>query len=352
MQSIIKSNNLNDDIRQILSNIKFDKLFILTDEHTINLCLPLLSQVDMINNANKIVISSNDSNKTLENLSHIWKQLTENGATRHSLLINLGGGMITDIGGFASATFKRGIKYINIPTTLLGAVDAAVGGKTGINFEGFKNEIGAFYPAKHVLISSHFFSTLNKNDILSGYAEMIKHSLISNNEEWQELLKLDIENIDYEWLNDALFRSVSIKEDIVKKDPFEHNIRKALNLGHTIGHAFESFTLDNNKPVLHGYAVAWGMIAELYLSHRLCNFPKDKLQETVRFIHSNYGYMSISCDDYNQLYEIMRHDKKNANSSAINFTLLSDIGEIIIDQVIDEELIYQSLDFYRDSVGL
>lgn len=352
MRAIIKSNNLPNDIERVLENIKHDKLFILTDEHTINLCLPLLSKVKAINDAGSIVISSNDSNKTLENLTQIWKHLTANGATRHSLLINLGGGMITDIGGFAAATFKRGIKYINIPTTLLGAVDAAVGGKTGINFEGFKNEIGAFYPSKHVLISSHFFATLSKNDILSGYAEMIKHALISNNNEWEELLKLDIDNVDYEWLNEAVFRSVSIKEDIVEQDPFEHNIRKALNLGHTIGHAFESFALDNNKPVLHGYAVAWGIIAELYLSHRLCNFPKEKLQETVKFIHKNYGYMEISCDDYDQLYEIMTHDKKNADISNINFTLLSDIGEIKIDQTADEELIFQALDFYRDSFGM
>lgn len=352
MQAIIKSNNLTEDIQNILSNIKYDKLFILTDEHTINLCLPLLSKVDAINEAGKIVVPSNDNNKTLENLAHIWKHLTENEASRHSLLINLGGGMITDIGGFAAATFKRGIKYINIPTTLLGAVDAAVGGKTGINFEGFKNEIGAFYPALHVLISSHFFSSLDKNDIISGYAEMIKHALISNNDDWKVLLKLDINNIDYDWLNEALFRSVSIKESIVEQDPYEHNIRKALNLGHTIGHAFESFALDNNKPVLHGYAVAWGIIAELYLSHKLCGFPKDKLQETVRFIHNNYGYMEISCDDYEQLYETMKHDKKNASSEEINFTLLSDVGEIKINQTADEELIFQSLDFYRDCFGM
>ncbi len=354
MQTIIKSNSLTEDIIHILSNTKYDKLFILTDEHTINLCLPLLKSVSEIDNAGHIVVPSNDSNKTLENLAHIWKYLTENGATRHSLLINLGGGMITDIGGFAAATFKRGIRYINIPTTLLGAVDAAVGGKTGINFGGFKNEIGSFYPAKHVVISSHFFSTLRNNDILSGYAEMLKHALINdnnNNNEWEELLKLDINNIDYEWLNDAVFRSVSIKEHIVEKDPYEHNIRKALNLGHTIGHAFESLALENEEPVLHGYAVAWGLIAELYLAHRICHFPQEKLIKTVQFIHKNYGAMNVTCDDYERLYEIMKHDKKNIDST-INFTLLADIGDIKINQTADKELIFESLDFYRDSVGL
>ncbi|MEA4949557.1 MAG: 3-dehydroquinate synthase [Petrimonas sp.] len=352
MQRIIKSRDLIADIEKILSEIKYDKLFVLTDEHTAKLCLPMLVTIAAIKDAGRVVIPANDTNKTLENLSHIWKRLTGNGATRHSLLINLGGGMITDIGGFAAATFKRGIKYINIPTTLLGAVDAAVGGKTGINFEGFKNEIGAFYPAEYVFISSHFFSTLDREDILSGFSEMLKHALINTEAEWEKLLAFDAGNIDYGWLTEAISRSVSIKEQIVEKDPFEHNIRKALNLGHTIGHAFESFALETGKPVLHGYAVAWGLISELYLSHRICGFPKDKLQETVRFIHRNYGALAISCDDYEHLYEIMKHDKKNASASFINFTLLSDIGNIQINQTADKELIFQSLDFYRDSVGL
>ena len=280
MQRIIKSTNLITDIEKTVSGIKHDKLFVLTDEHTANLCFPILEPFAAIKNASRIVIPANDTNKTLENLAHIWKHLTQNGATRHSLLINLGGGMITDIGGFAAATFKRGITYVNIPTTLLGAVDAAVGGKTGINFEGFKNEIGAFYPAECVLISSRFFHTLGREDILSGFSEMLKHALISAEEEWERLLAFDAGNIDYEWLTDAVFRSVSIKEGIVEKDPFESHIRKALNLGHTVGHAFESFALETARPVLHGYAVAWGLIAELYLSHRMCGFPKEELQKT------------------------------------------------------------------------
>jgi len=352
MQRIIKSTNLITDIEKTVSGIKHDKLFVLTDEHTANLCFPILEPFAAIKNASRIVIPANDTNKTLENLAHIWKHLTQNGATRHSLLINLGGGMITDIGGFAAATFKRGITYVNIPTTLLGAVDAAVGGKTGINFEGFKNEIGAFYPAECVLISSRFFHTLGREDILSGFSEMLKHALISAEEEWERLLAFDAGNIDYEWLTDAVFRSVSIKEGIVEKDPFESHIRKALNLGHTVGHAFESFALETARPVLHGYAVAWGLIAELYLSHRMCGFPKEELQKTVRFIHRNYGAFALDCDDYEHLYDIMKHDKKNAIASSVNFTLLSGIGKIQINQVAGKDLIFQSLDFYRDSVGL
>lgn len=351
MQQIIKTSHIISDIEKSVSGIKHDKLFVLTDEHTHKLCFPVIETAPSVKKAGQIVIAANDANKTLENLAQIWQHLTENGATRHSLLINLGGGMITDIGGFAAATFKRGIKYINIPTTLLGAVDAAVGGKTGINFGGYKNEIGAFYPAEYVIIAPDFFSTLNTRDILSGYAEMIKHALIHSQPDWEALLAQFAENINHEWLNDMVYRSVSIKQRIVEKDPFEKDVRKALNLGHTVGHAFESFALENGKPQLHGYAVAYGLMAELYLSHRLCGFPKEKLQKTVRFIHQNYGALPISCDNYEQLYETMKHDKKN-EGDIINFTLLSDIGNVKIDETADKNLVFESLDFYRDSVGL
>lgn len=351
VQQIIKSYSLTEDLKKILSEIEHDKLFILTDEHTMKLCLPLLTSILEIDKAPKIVIPAGDINKTLENLTHIWKQLTTNGATRHSLLINLGGGMVTDIGGFAAATFKRGVSYINIPTTLLGAVDAAVGGKTGINFEGYKNEIGAFYPANHVLISSDFFLTLSVKDVLSGYAEMLKHALIDSYTEWNKIKSIDLENVSYDNLKEALFRSIAIKQNIVEQDPFEQNIRKALNLGHTIGHAFESFAIETENPVLHGYAVAWGMIAELYLAYKICGFPKETLIEASQYIHQLYGAFDIKCDDYENLYAYMLHDKKN-EGQLINFTLLSDVGKIMINQNATKDMIFEALDFYRDSVGL
>lgn len=310
MQTIIKSNNLPADVEKTIRNIHFDKLFILTDEHTHELCLPLLKELPQLHEATQIITPADDTNKTIVHLSKVWKQLTENGATRHSLLVNLGGGMVTDLGGFAAATFKRGIKYINIPTTLLGAVDAAVGGKTGVNFEGYKNEIGAFYPSEFVIISSDFFHTLNQKALLSGYAEMIKHALIHSTADLEKLIQFSLEDIDYSKLNEMVFRSVGIKQRIVEKDPFEKDIRKALNLGHTTAHSFESFAIETGNPVPHGYAVAWGLIVELYLSHRLCNFPKEKLQKTVRFIRQHYGAFPISCDHYEKLYDIARHDKK------------------------------------------
>ncbi|MDR1516997.1 MAG: 3-dehydroquinate synthase [Dysgonamonadaceae bacterium] len=351
MQQIIKSKHIVQDVEKVVKNIHHDRLFILVDENTNSFCYPLMDSSETLAKAKRIVIPAGDTHKTLENLSSIWKQLTENGATRHSLLVNLGGGMITDMGGFAAATFKRGIACINVPTTLLGAVDAAVGGKTGINFDGYKNEVGAFYSAGFVLISSDFFKTLSLTEILSGYAEMIKHSLIHSQTDWNKLLAFPFDDINYEELNELSFRSVSIKQRIVEKDPYEKDIRKALNLGHTVSHAFESFAIEKNTPVPHGFAVAWGLIAELYLSCRLCDFPKEKLHKTAVFVQHHYGAFPIACDDYERLYEIMTHDKKNEDS-AINFTLLSDIGNVKINQNVDKAMIFEALDFYRDSVGV
>ncbi len=350
-QQVIKCSQLATDVEKTIQAIRHDKLFVLVDKHTHAHCLPLLNEVPAIQTATTIVIPAGDTNKTFEQLNEVWKQLTNNGATRHSLLVNLGGGMITDLGGFAAATFKRGIKYINIPTTLLGAVDAAVGGKTGINFEGYKNEIGAFYPAKRVLISSDFFQSLDHTAILSGYAEMVKHALIHSAADWEKLLTFPLDEINYSQLNELVFRSVGIKRAIVEKDPYEKNIRKALNLGHTTAHAFESFAISRGTPVPHGYAVAWGLIVELWLSHRQCDFPKEKLLKTVRFIQQQYGAFSITCEDYETLFDIAMHDKKNVGGT-INFTLLSEIGNVQIDQTADKNLIFDAFDFYRDSVGL
>ena len=347
MQQIIKSNKISDDLSEVLGKMTFDKLFVLTDEHTESECYPIISSIPIIEKAKRVVIPADDRNKNIENLSQVWKFLTTNGATRHSLLINLGGGMITDLGGFAAATFKRGIAYINIPTTLLGAVDASVGGKTGINFEGYKNEIGAFHPAQHIIISAEFLNTLSQKDILSGYAEMIKHALLDSKETWSRTLNFDLEKIDYDQLNDLVMVSVFIKQRIVEQDPFEKNIRKSLNLGHTIGHAFESFALDKEEPVPHGYAIAWGLIAELYLSHKLCNFPIESLDIVCKFIRKNYGHFDIKQEDYETLYQFMVHDKKNEGDT-INFTLLADIGDIQINQNADKELTFEALDYYRD----
>ena len=254
--------------------------------------------------------------------------------------------MVTDLGGFAASTFKRGINYINIPTTLLSMVDASVGGKTGINFNGLKNEIGVFNNASTVILDTQFLKTLDEENIYSGYAEMLKHGLISNEAMWAELLRFDLEQPDLVALRSMVADSVAVKERIVTEDPTEKGIRKALNLGHTIGHAFESFAL-THEPILHGYAVAYGLICELYLSCIKTGFPTDKMRQTVRFIREHYGMMTITCDDYPVLLELMTHDKKNVGDT-INFTLLGGIGDIIINQTASKEEICEALDFYRE----
>ena len=260
--------------------------------------------------------------------------------------------MVTDLGGFAASTFKRGIDFINLPTTLLAMVDASVGGKTGINFNGLKNEIGVFNEARYVIMDTAFLRTLDTKNLLSGYAEMLKHGLIANEAIWAELLNFNPQVPDLKRLQAMLGQSVKVKENIVEADPLEKSLRKSLNLGHTFGHAFESFSLQHaaeqhTAPLLHGYAVAFGLICELYLSAKKAGFPTEKLHQTVRFIRENYGTLPITCDHYDALIDLMRHDKKNITGE-INFTLLADIGKIRINQTATTEEIKEALDFFRE----
>ena len=346
-QDIIISRNLGQDIEEAVGRRPHDRIFVLTDTTTLGLCWPLVSTLHCLQGAQMITIGDTDENKTLNSLTHVWTALQQGGATRHSLLLNLGGGMVTDLGGFAASTFKRGLDYINIPTTLLSQVDASVGGKTGINFGGLKNEIGVFNCALTVILSTDFLRSLDMRNILSGYAEMLKHGLISNEESWAELLSFDLDEPDYERLGALVAKSVAVKERIVEEDPTEKGIRKALNLGHTAGHALESLALEEGRTVLHGYAVAWGLICELYLSTVRCGFPKDKLRQTVQFIRQNYGDFPLDCKQYDRLYAFMTHDKKN-EAGRINFTLLGNIGDIRINQQASKEEIFEMLDFLRE----
>ena len=345
-QNVVISDNLELSLNEAIEACEHDKMFILADETTKDCCLPVVEGFAALQGAKRITIGATDTHKTLESLAHVWEELGAGGGTRHSLLINIGGGMVTDLGGFAASTFKRGINYINIPTTLLSMVDASVGGKTGINFRGLKNEIGVFNNASTVILNTQFLKTLDAENICSGYAEMLKHGLINNEAMWAELINFDLEAPDLKLLNRMVGDSVAVKERIVTEDPMEKGIRKALNLGHTVGHAFESLALQR-KPVLHGYAVAWGLICELYLSCIKTGFPTDKMRQTVRFIQEHYGKMDISCDDYPTLLELMTHDKKNV-AGIINFTLLGGIGDIRINQTATKEEICEALDFYRE----
>jgi 3-dehydroquinate synthase len=299
----------------------------------------------------QIIIEATDNAKNVESLTEVWTELSNHGATRHSLLINVGGGMVTDLGGFAAATFKRGIQFINVTTTLLGAVDAAVGGMTGVNLGSIKNEIGAFAPANAVLISTAFFETLDHDNLLSGYAEMLKHGILSSKQHTYDLLQYDLQHWDTESLLPLLEYSVNVKRNIVRQDPYEKGLRKALNLGHTFGHAFETWCMQNRRPVLHGYAVAWGLVCELIMSHQQVGFPSDVLYEIARFVRSHYGPLFITCDDYPALFELMKHDKKNEGDE-INFTLMSEIGVPALNHSADEKQIGAVLDIYRDLMGI
>ncbi|MDR2810911.1 MAG: 3-dehydroquinate synthase [Tannerellaceae bacterium] len=351
-QKVIISNDLKTDLERFLSTLKYDKLFILTDTNTKEKCYPLIKDISVLQAARLICILSGDVHKNQEQLSAVWQILSNEGASRNSLLINLGGGMITDLGGFAGATFKRGLQTLNIPTTLMALVDAAVGGKTGINFNGLKNEIGSFYPPVCVFINSSFLRTLDWNNLLSGYAEMMKHALISSMETYASVLSFDLSKpVDYALLNRMVAQSVAIKERIVEEDPKEKGIRKALNFGHTVGHAIESLSFKTDTPLLHGHAVAVGIVCELYLSYKQCGFPTDKLTQTIHYIKEYYPPFFFDCKAYDSLYEWMTHDKKNENG-IINFTLLSDIGQIHINRSVNKELIWESLDFYRESFGI
>ncbi len=388
-QQIIISNDIEHDLATAVAESEHDRVFVLTDDTTHECCLPkvaaLLAQYDAV----PITIAHGDQHKTLAALGDVWTALQQGGATRHSLLINLGGGMITDLGGFAAATFKRGINFINIPTTLLAMVDAAVGGKTGINFGGLKNEIGAFADARFVIINTSFLDTLDAENLCSGYAEMLKHALISDERMWAEHVNFDLSQPDLSELQRMVAESIAVKERIVAEDPHEHGIRKALNFGHTIGHALEEFALQQaggavvsarllplarartapnnqltsggavvstapnnqltpgNRPLLHGYAVAFGLIGELYMSARKAGFPTERLHQTARFIRENYAQTEFTCNDYPTLLNLMRHDKKNT-SGVINFTLLHNIGDIRINQTATDEEIREALDFIRE----
>ena len=344
-QRVVISSNIAETLTEAVGRVEFDRLFVLTDNTTIELCWPLIENLPCVADAKHICIGSTDIFKNLDTLASVWTALQEGGATRHSLMICLGGGMVTDLGGFAASTFKRGIHYINIPTTLLSMVDASVGGKTGINFGGLKNEIGVFNEADTVILDTVFLKTLDDANLLSGYAEMLKHGLISNDEHFHTIINTEPGTVT----SSLIAENVAVKERIVTEDPHEKGLRKALNFGHTIGHAFESFAMHEERPILHGHAVALGMVCELYLSCIRCGFPTTTMRQVVEFIRQHYPVLAYTCDDYPTLFQLMQHDKKNTGST-INFTLLSGIGQLQLNQTATQEEIYETLDFLREGM--
>lgn len=324
-------------------------VFMLADSNTMTAVADsLLDSLPVSDGVRLIVVPPGDDNKSLQSLSYIWQQLSDGGATRSSLLVNVGGGMVTDIGGFAAATFKRGIRFVNIPTSLLAAVDASIGGKTGINFSGLKNEVGVFAEAEAVIVDASLFASLPHGELVSGYAELLKHALLQSCEALYGALSFDLSEPDFVRLQQLLRESILVKKRVVEADPFERGLRKALNLGHTAAHAFESLAMERGCPVPHGVAVAWGLIVDLVLSHLVLQLPADILRQVAAFIECHYPAPSFTCADYPRLISLMRHDKKNRSAEAINFTLLRAVGHPEINCEIAPDRISAAFDILRD----
>ena len=283
----------------------------------------------------QVVIDANEANKSLTTVQMIWDALFANTVTRKGVLIGIGGGIVTDLTGFAAGTYKRGIAYINVPTTLLAMIDASTGGKTGCNYHGIKNSIGLFYPPIETIICPQWLRSLPAQQFLSGWAEMLKTGLIDETGTlWRQLMGFDIEDYDP---NDARLAELitdclGVKERIVASDPTESGMRKVLNLGHTFGHALEEASLDKTQPMYHGYAVLYGLIAELYLSVTLLGCPTEPLQQLTQYMLHYYGRPQCNCSDRSRLVQLMYQDKKNEHADEINCTLLRGIGQPLINQ--------------------
>jgi len=341
------NNNCYDELNSYLTSSNFSKLFILVDRNTHEFCLPkLMSELETDLETEIIEIENGEVYKTIDTCVGVWNALSELNADRKSIMINLGGGVVTDLGAFVASTFKRGIQYINVPTSLLSMVDASVGGKTGVDLGSLKNQVGVINTGAMVLIDTSFLETLPGNELRSGYAEMLKHGLIQDEGYWNELL--DTSTLSIDDLDDLIYKSVIIKNDIVAEDPNEDGKRKTLNYGHTIGHAIESLFLEDQDKttLLHGEAIAVGMVLATYISYKMLEFPVEKL-ETVKDTMSNlYGKVVFEKQDYEQIISLLKFDKKNSHGN-VNFVLLNDIGNPIIDCKVDNELIYEAFDYYN-----
>ncbi len=352
--SVFISNDIAKEINRFLkaNKTKYSKLFILVDENSLKFCYPqLVEKIEAFEDGEIIEIDSGEQSKTLEVCIQIWSALSEYGADRKSLFVNIGGGVIGDMGGFIASTFKRGIDFINIPTTLLSQVDASIGGKVGVDLNHLKNEIGVFNNPAAVFINSAFLNSLDKRQILSGFAEIIKHALIADENYWRKVMNADFADLNS--FEELIKTSIHIKNTIVLEDPTEQNVRKVLNFGHTIGHAIETFSLEheNKKHLLHGEAIAVGMVCEAYLSHKICKLSKDELKEITEFIIGKFKSVKLDELDFHRLIELMQHDKKNEKGD-INFSLLSEIGKCEINKKAKADQIIESLKYYTEQIKL
>ncbi len=334
-------------LNEYIEKQAFSNVFIITDENTKKYCLPIFQE--RFNKFTNVNILSGEKNKNIETLSDIWNELLLNKGDRKSLIINLGGGVVTDIGGFAAATFKRGIKFIHIPTSLLAMVDAAIGGKNGINFMGIKNQIGTIVPAEMVFIYPGFLKTLPENELKSGYAEMLKHGLIADISYWNELKKHHREMLelkDMPLVLQLIKKSVEIKNQVITTDPYEQGLRKILNYGHTLGHAIESlFNYDRKQSISHGKAVAIGMVLASYISSKLFDFDKETVDEIKIFINSVFSVEKFTAKERLKIIDYLIYDKKNEKGK-VNFVLLKKIGEPVWNIQVRDNIVQEAFDYY------
>lgn len=330
------------ELSTLVAKGNYSQVAVLVDENTGQHCLPILSK--RLNVDFRIIeIQAGEWHKNLDSCRHIWEEMMRYNMDRHSLLINLGGGVIGDMGGFCAATFLRGIDFIQIPTTLLSQVDASVGGKLGIDFNSIKNSIGVFKNPQAVFVDPEYLKSLPNSEIRSGFAEIFKHALIADADLWAELFKInDLSELNWA---DILTRSLRIKQQVVEADPLEKGLRKALNFGHTVGHAVESFSLKTDKLLLHGEAVAIGIVCESWLSNQAGELSEIELKEITKFVQKIYPTYSFDETNFPEIMSYMKKDKKN-REGVINFTFIPTIGQAKINQICDEKLIEESLRYY------
>lgn len=331
-------------LNELIRSRQYARIVVIVDKNTAVHCLPILKK-ELQASFEIIEILAGEQHKNLQTCQLIWTQMMQLKLSRRALCINLGGGVIGDMGGFCASTFKRGMDFVQIPTTLLSQVDASIGGKLGIDFMQVKNSIGVFNNPQMVLVNPDFLKTLSKAEIRSGFAEIIKHSLIADAQEWQRIQQMKVlEEIDWTSLIEP---SLRIKKQVVETDPFEHGLRKALNFGHTIGHALEGYALETEEPLLHGEAIAIGMVCEAYLSHVNDQLSEKELMDIVAFFKHTYDYWAIPLEAFEAFLALMHNDKKNKGSE-INFSFIPKVGTVKVNQTADEEQIRQSFYFYNE----
>ncbi|MFN3998998.1 3-dehydroquinate synthase [Algoriphagus sp.] len=343
MDPIIFTSEAANTLSGALASLSYSRLVVLTDANTQSNCLPTIFEA-LTNDSVFISVNPGEINKNLETCSKIWAEMTEASLDRKALMLNLGGGVITDMGGFCASLYKRGIRFINIPTTLLSQVDASVGGKLGVDFNGLKNHLGVFNEPETVIIAPEFLKTLPQAELRSGYAEILKHGLIRDKAYFEKLKSENWENQDWESL---IMHSVGIKKAVVQADPKEVGLRKILNFGHTIGHAFESYFLDSENHLLHGEAIALGMICEGFLSFQKIGFSFEELNQLTKMMLQIYGKVDFSTDQLDPILDLCLQDKKNEGSTLL-FSLLNSIGDCDYNIPIKREEIREAILYYHN----